>query len=645
MNPRTLSRALAAFALSASLISAAHAQNSAPQPVPIVSVIPEPQDRPLTTAMTLQVDATDIDRAIFQVRQTIPVEQGKPLILLYPQWLPGKHGPRGALAEMTGLMIRAGGNALRWTRDPVQVYAFHVDVPAGTASVDVEFQFTAPVRESEGRINVTPNMMNVQWEQVAVYPARHFTRAIQVKPSITLPEGWTGVAALDGAKVSGNRIEYGVTDFETLVDSPLFAGPNYRKWDLGNNVTLNVWADNAKYLEAKPEQIAAHRALVDESILLFGSKHFDRYEFLLGLTEELGGVGLEHHRSSENTRETDYFTEWDDNMSERGLLPHEFTHSWNGKFRRPATMWTPDYSTPMRDNLLWVYEGQTSFWDLVLGARSGLQSKEMVLGEWAKYAGFYAEQPGRTWRSVEDTTHDPIFGARKAKPFASQARGEDYYNESSLVWLDADMTIRQLSKGTKSLDDFAKAFFGVRDADWGVLTYDFDEVVRTLNAVQPYDWAKFLDTKLRQPGQPAPLTGLEKGGYKLVWKEEPNIFDKESMKESNVFNLTHSLGITLNKDATVTSVMWNSPAFKANIVSGAKIIAVDGYAYSKDGLTSAIKAAKDNKTPVRLLIERNKRYTQIDIAYSGGLRYPHLEAIGQGETAIDRLLSSRRPKK
>lgn len=466
-----------------------------------------------------------------------------------------------------------------------------------------------------------------------------------MKPSITLPEGWTGVAALDGAKITGNQIEYGVTDFETLVDSPMFAGPHYKKWDLGNNVTLNVWADNAKYLEAKPEQIAAHRALVDESIILFGSKHFDRYEFLLGLTEELGGVGLEHHRSSENTRETDYFTEWGENMWERGLLPHEFTHSWNGKFRRPATMWTPDYSTPMRDNLLWVYEGQTSFWDLVLGARSGLQSKEMVLGEWAKYAGFYAEQPGRTWRSVEDTTHDPIFGARKPKPFASQARGEDYYNESSLIWLDADMTIRQLSKGTKSLDDFAKAFFGVRDAVWGVLTYDFDEVVRTLNAVQPYDWAKFLDTKLRQPGQPAPLTGLEKGGYKLVWKEEPNIFEKESMKESNVFNLTHSLGITLNKDATVTSVMWNSPAFKANIVSGAKIIAVDGYAYSKDGLTSTIKAAKDKNTPVRLLIERNKRYTQIDIAYSGGLRYPHLEAIGQGETAIDRLLSPRRPKK
>ena len=641
MKSTKMSRLFAAIALSSTLATAAIAQ-SAPQPVPIIDRVPEPEDRPISAPMRLEVDATDVERAIFLVKQSIPVEAGKPLILLYPQWLPGKHGPRGALSEITGLKVRANGKLLNWTRDPVEVYAFHVDTPAGTRSVDVEFQFTSPVQGSEGRIVVTPAMMNIQWEQVALYPAGHFTRAIQVQPSITLPKGWTGVAALDGAKTTGNRIDYGVTTFETLVDSPMFAGPHYRKWDLGNKVTLNVWADEAKFLDAKPEQIAAHKALVDEAVILFGSKHFDRYEFLLGLTEELGGIGLEHHRSSENTRETDYFVEWNDNMSERGLLPHELIHSWNGKFRRPDTMWTPNYSTPMRDNLLWVYEGQTSYWDLVLGARSGLQSKEMTLAEWAKYAGFYAEQPGRDWRSVEDTTHDPIFGARKPKPFSSQARGEDYYNEGSLVWLAADMTIRELSKGQKSLDDFARAFFGVRDTDWGVLTYDFDEVVRTLNAVQPYDWAKFLDTKLRQPGQPAPLTGIEKGGYKLVWKEEPNVFDKEIMKEGSNLNLIHSLGLTLDKDGKVTSVFWNSPAFKADIVNGAKIIAVGGVAYTKDRLTDAVTAAKDGKTPVRLLVERNKRYEQIDIAYSGGLRYPHLESIGIGETAIDRLLAPRR---
>ena len=222
----------------------------------------------------------------------------------------------------------------------------------------------------------------------------------------------------------GSRIDYATTSYETLVDSPMFAGPHYRKWDLGNKVTLNVWADEAKFLEAKPEHISAHKALVDEALILFGSKHFDRYEFLLALTDELGGIGLEHHRSSENSRDTDYFTDWADNGSERGLLPHELIHSWNGKFRRPADMWTPNYSTPMRDNLLWVYEGQTSYWDLVLAARSGLQTKEMVLAEWARSAGFYAEQPGRDWRSVEDTTHDPIFGARKAQAlFQPCARG------------------------------------------------------------------------------------------------------------------------------------------------------------------------------------------------------------------------------
>lgn len=644
MKSTKSSRIVAAFLLSSSLATTAVAQ-SAPQPVPIIDRVPEPEDRPLSAPMKLEVDATDVARAIFRVKQSIPVEAGKPLTLLYPQWLPGKHAPRGALAEMTGLKIRSNGKLLDWTRDPVEVYAFHVDTPAGAKSVDIEFQFTSPVLGSEGRIVVTPAMMNVQWEQVSFYPAGHFTRAIQVQPSITLPKTWTGVAALDGAKTAGNRIDYGVTTYETLVDSPMFAGPHYRKWDLGNKVTLNVWADEAKFLEAKPEQIAAHKALVDEAVILFGSKHFDRYEFLLGLTEQLGGIGIEHHRSSENTRDTDYFTGWAENGSERSLLPHEIVHSWNGKFRRPDTMWTPNYSTPMRDNLLWVYEGQTSFWDLVLAARSGLQSKEMVLAEWAKYAGFYTEQPGRDWRSVEDTTHDPIFGARKAKPFASQARGEDYYNEGALIWLAADMTIRELSKGKKSLDDFAKLFFGMRDADWGVLTYDFDEVVRTLNAVQPYDWATFLDTRLRQPGQPAPLTGFEKAGYRLVWKEEPNIFDKERMRETAVADLAHSLGVTVDKDGKVTSVMWNSAAFKADIVNGAKIIAVDGVAYTKDRLTDAITAAKDGKTPVRLLVERNKRYDQIDIAYSGGLRYPHLEPVAKGETALDRLLAPRRPTK
>jgi predicted metalloprotease with PDZ domain len=634
------SRLTLAALLALTLTFPAVAQNSAPQPVPIVDAVPDPADTPYAPgAMTLEVDTTDTVRAIFRVKQVIPVDPAKKLTLLYPKWLPGKHAPRGALAELAGLSFRADdGTTLKWTRDPVEVYAFHIDLPATARSVTAEYQFTSPLQGSEGRIVVTPDMMNVQWEQVSLYPAGHYTRQIRIKPSIILPEGWTGVAALDGAVTSGNRIDYAETSYETFIDSPMFAGRHYRKWDLGHKVTLNVFADEAKFLDAKPEQIAAHRALVDEAVLLFGSKHFDRYEFLLALTEKMGGIGLEHHRSSENSRETDYFTEWADNGSERGLLPHEIVHSWNGKFRRPDAMWTPDFATPMRDNLLWVYEGQTSYWDLVLAARSGLQTPEMVLGEWARQAGYYAEQPGREWRSVEDTTHDPIFAARKAKPFSSYARTEDYYNEGSLVWLDVDMTIRQLSKGKKSLDDFARAFFGVRDGDWGVLTYDFDAVVRELNKVQPYDWAGFLDSRLRQPNQPAPLGGVEKGGYRLVWKDEPNVYDKERMKEGGHLDLTHSLGVIVEKDGKLSGVMWNGPAFKADIVGGAKLIAVNGIAYDKDRLKEAIKAAQ----PIKLLVQRGDRYDIVEITYAGGLRYPHLERVGSGPTPIDQLMQAKR---
>jgi predicted metalloprotease with PDZ domain len=638
-----ITRYLALAALPLSI--PASAQNSAPQPVPIVASVPNPVDRPLSSPMTLEVDATDIARSIFNVKQTVPVEAGTPLVLLYPQWLPGKHGPRGALAELTGLKVTAGGKPLKWTRDPVEVYAFHIDVPAGTKTVTAEFQFLAPLKETEGRINVTPDMMNVQWEQVALYPAGHFTRAIKVKPSINLPKGWTGVAALDGGQVSGNRIDYAITDFETLIDSPMFAGKNYRKWDLGNKVTLNVFADDAKSLEAKPEHIAAHKALVDEAVVLYGSKHFDRYEFLLALSDNLGGIGLEHHRSSENSGDPGYFTQWDDHGSERGLLPHELTHSWNGKFRRPAGLWTPDYRTPMQDNLLWVYEGQTSYWDWILGARSGVQTKDMVLGELARAAAYYQIQPGRDWRSVEDTTHDPVFAARKPKPNASWSRGEDYYVEGSLVWLEADMLIRELSKGKKSLDDFARAFFGIKDGDWGTVTYDFDEVVRTLNAVQPYDWAGFLDKRIRQPGQPAPMAGIDKGGYKIVWKEEPNVYEKQRMKNNNTVDLTFSIGLTLDKEGKVTSTLWNSPAFNAGIVNGAKIVAVGGVAYTKDLLMAAVTAAKDEKKPVKLLIERNKRYSEVEIKYSGGLRYAYLEPKAKGEMPIDQLLIPRRASK
>lgn len=616
--------------------------NSRPQPVVQPHSIPLPADRPYPGTMQLRVDATDFARGIFRVRQTIPVAKAGKFTLLYPQWLPGKHAPRGAIAEIAGFKASAGGKALTWTRQPTDVYAFDIDVPTGVKSIDIAFDFLSPTRTSEGRVVVTPAMMNLQWEQVSLYPAGYFTRQIPVQLDLTLPDGWTGAAALDGLKVSGNRYSYAPTSYETLIDSPMFAGRYFRKWDLGQNVTLNVVADEAKYLDASPDHIARHAALVSETLALFGIKHFDHYEFLLALTDELGGIGLEHHRSSENSRGTDYFTKWDDNDSERGLLPHEFVHSWNGKYRRPDKLWTPDYRTPMQGNLLWVYEGQTSFWDLVLAGRSGMQSRDMVLGEWATNAALYSVQPGRAWRSVEDTTLDPVIAARKARAFPSATRTEDYYNEGSLVWLEADMIIRRATNNAKSLDDFARSFFGGREGDWGEVTYDFADVVAALNAVHPYDWDKFLRDRLQTPGQPAPVGGIEKAGYRLVWRDAPNAYDRGRMARAKNFDLTHSLGMVIDKDGVAGSILWDGPAFRADIINGTKILAVDGLGYSRDRLEAAIRAATDSKTPVRLLLERGGRYRNVEIDYHGGLRWPHLEKAGDGPDWFDQLLKAKR---
>lgn len=626
--------------------SAQTASRSAPMAVPIVQSVPDAADTPYPGGViALDIDASDTQRGVFRVTQTIPVAPGAMrLTLLYPEWLPGKHAPRGPIAELADLRFLADGKPARWIRDPVDVYAFHVELPAATRALTARFIHTSPLQPSEGRIVMTPEMLNLQWEKMSLYPAGHYVRRIRVRPSVTLPQGWTAAAALDGLSQSGNRLAWAETDYETLVDSPIFAGLHFRRWDLGNRVMLNVVADRPDQLEARPEHIAAHRALVDEALLAFGSRHFDRYEFLLALTDRMGGIGLEHHRSSENQLEPDAFIQWAKNEFDRALLPHEFTHSWDGKFRRPARLWTPDYRQPMQDDLLWVYEGQTQFWGWVLAARSGLMSRGMVLGQLASSAGSYAEQPGREWRSIADTTHDPIVAARKARPFPSLTRGEDYYSEGALIWLEVDQIIRAGTAGRKGIDDFARAFFGIRDGDWGVATYELEDVVKALGAVFPYDWTGFFASRIANAGQPAPLGGIERGGYRLVWKEEPNPFDKARMEQAHNLGLYHSLGINLDKDATVTSSRWGGPAFNAGVVNGAKLIAVGGVAYDQDGLKRAITQAKTSNRPIELLIRRGDRFLTVQVPYAGGLRWPWLERTAKAAdpAPLDLLLAPRR---
>ena len=619
---------------------------AAPMAQPIPQTVPDPVDTPWPGgAITLDIDAGDTLRGAFRVTETIPLPPGiQRITLLFPQWLPGTHGPRGPLAELVGLTFLADGKTATWRRGPVEVNAFHIDVPTGARELVAQFIHTSPLRSSEGRITVTQEMLNLQWEKMSLYPAGHYVRRIRIKPTVTLPEGWTPATSLDGLRLAGNRASWDETDFETLVDSPIFAGRWARKWELGHSVSLYAVADRPDQLDLDAAHLSRLSALVDEALLTFGRPPFDHYTFLVALTDRMGGIGLEHLHSSENQLEPRNFVDWDALDWDRNVLAHEFSHSWNGKFRRPARLWTPDYRQPMQDDLLWVYEGQTQFWGMVLAARSGLQDKDMVLGMLARSAGYYSELPGRAWRSVADTTLDPVIAARKPKPYDSLARGEDYYNEGALIWLEADQLIRTGTGGRKGLDDFARAFFSHPGHGERQLTYEFKDVVATLNAIHPYDWAGFFRSRIESPGQPAPLAGIEQAGYRLVWKEEPNAYDKARMDHDHTLSLYHSLGLTIDREGTVTDARWDSPAFKAGIVTGVKIIAVDTVAFSADELKAAISRAKDGKKPIELLVRRGDRYLTIPVPYSGGLRWPWLERDTPGRTSapLDRLLAPRR---
>lgn len=463
---RTLS-----IALLVSTAIPAIAANSAPQPVPIVDTIPPARDIAYPGTMVLKVDATDLDRNIFNVQQTIPVASAGHMVLLFPKWLPGNHSASGQLDKLANLVIKAGGKTLVWKRDPVDVFAYHIDVPAGVKVLDLTFQFLSATASDQGRIVVTREMMNVQFNSMSLYPAGYFTRQIPVSATVTYPKGWQAATALRPKSTSGDTVTYETTNYEVLVDSPIFAGKYFRKDDLGHGVVLNTVGDSAAEIKIDNAVLGLHRNLVDQAVKLFGARHFDHYDFLHAITDRMGGIGLEHHRSSENGSQPGYHTDWAASLQSHNLLPHEFTHSWNGKFRRPADLWTPDFRMPMRGSLLWVYEGQTQFWGYVLEARSGMSSKEDVLGKLASIAATLDNRPAREWRSLDDTTNDPIISQRRPKGWLSNQRSEDYYNEGLLIWTEADAIIREGTKGAKGMDDFARAFFGINDGDWGQVTY------------------------------------------------------------------------------------------------------------------------------------------------------------------------------
>lgn len=614
-------------------------QNSKPAAAALKDTIPAARDIPYPGTIRLTVDATDVTRAIFRVHEKIPVASAGDVVLLYPKWLPGGHNAANDLKNATGFRFTAGDRDLKWARDTLDVFAFHVDVPEGVKEIDADFQYVSPTEDSQGRILMTPDMENIEFISTSLYPAGYYVRQIPVQAAIIVPSAWKVATALRPTSQSGDQINYPVTSYEILVDSPVIAGAHYRAIPLSADVTLDVIADNEAELGAKPEQIEAHRRLVEQAVRTFGAQHYDHYDFLLTISDVLGGIGFEHHRSSEDGVGRGYFTQWDD-LGDRNLLPHEYAHSWDGKFRRPADLWTPDYRTPMQDDLLWVYEGQTQFWGFVIGARSGMLSKQDTLDAFAATAAQYSEgTPGRTWRPLVDTTNDPIIANRAALPWTSWQRSEDYYSEGQLIWLEVDRILREQSGGKRSIDDFAKAFFGVRDRDYGEVTYTFDDVVATLNRLQPYDWRSYFDRKVYSVAPEAPLDWINGSGYRLVYTSEPTKWWKSM--EGSTTDLSYSGGMRINREAKVSRLVWGSAAYNAGITKGTEILAVNGKEYSPDLIKTALKDAAGKGPAVKLLIKNMIGYRTVELDWHGGLRYPRLIKIGKGQGFLDALLAPR----
>lgn len=608
--------------------------------------IPAAKDIAYPGTIGLTVDVTDLDHRVFSVTERIPVHPG-PLTLLYPQWLPGSHSAYGTIAAIGGLVITARGQRLEWTRDSTNVFAFHLEVPADVNAIEVKFQYASPVVGEQGRTVVTPEIVGLQWSSVVLYPAGYAVGRIEVAASLVLPERWDFGSALEVARREAQQVTFQPASLDTLVDSPVFAGRYFKRVDLApgatRRVSLDIAADDPAYLEIEPEQLAAHRQLVQETYALFGSQHFEHYDFLLALSDPFGGIGLEHRRSSENRHPPGYFTEWDKHAPARDLLAHEFVHSWNGKLLRPAGQRVLNFNTALDNSLLWVYEGLTEYYGHVLAVRSGLWTDELARGLLAhSAANLDRNRPGRAWRSLQDTTNQPVITPREPLSFVSWERTEEYYSEGELIWLDVDTRIRELTSGRRSLDDFARAFYGTPGNVIGPVPYTFDDVVAALNRVATNDWKTFLRTRLDGHGPNAPVDGISRGGWQLVFKDTPSVYLKSYEEAEQSIDLIHSLGLCVSARDTglITEVAWEGPAFQAGLIMGSTIVAVNGFAFKPEVLRAAVKGAEGGNTPIELIVKNGERYRTVRIAYYGGLQYPHLERMDGAEDRLGEILRS-----
>ncbi|HET9819980.1 MAG TPA: M61 family peptidase [Rhodanobacteraceae bacterium] len=585
--------------------------------------------------VALTVSLPDPGQKILYVHEVMPVKPG-PLTLYYPKWIPGDHSPDGPIGDIMGLEFSANGQRVAWQRDELDRYTFHLTVPAGARQIDIRFQFPS-------RDRVTSNLLDLTWDHVALYRAGAPTKDQTFRPSLVIPAGWHYASALKTVERDGNRITFKPVPFNTLVDSPVIAGKYFRQIDLtpnGSSVRryLDMVGDNAAAIAISDQQAAGFRSLIEQAQSLFHSHHYDDYHLLLTLSDHTSVGGLEHHQSSDDRARggTKMLADADHFMLDASLLPHEYTHSWNGKFMRPEGLWRPDFEQPEKPKLLWVYEGLTVYLGDVLTARSGLWPPQTWRDVVAYRAAVMAHRTGRVWRPLIDTTVAVDYGAPMA--WANWRRQNDFYREGQLLWLAVDMKIRDLSHDQRSIDDFAQEFFGVDNGSFVTHTYNFGDLVAALNKIQPYDWADFLHNWVNGTGDEVPLlSGIEASGWKLVYTDRPSGYQKalenvgKGELEGHGINAMFSVGLFLSTDGRVEDVLWHGPAFKAGLAPGMKLVAINGHAFSPQVLHDAVAAARKSRQPLRIQARNDGAVGTYTVHYDGGLKYPHL-VREQGKT-------------
>jgi predicted metalloprotease with PDZ domain len=578
------------------------------------------------TSITLSVDATDAPRKILHAKETVSVHPGE-LTLMYPEWIPGEHGPTGPVVDVAGFHIKADGKDIAWRRDLVDMYAIHTTIPRNTKDIELTYDFLLPARPSgfSAGASSSASLLVLSWNQVVIYPSTPAPPHIMVRPSLKLPEGWKYATALTTENENGGVIHFATVSVNQLIDSPVQAGEYFKRIDIspagGPPHHLNIVSDEESALAITPEQTQDFKNLVTQALALFGAHHYNHYDFLFTMSNEVAHFGLDHHQSSDDRVDERTLVDKSLFRAHAALLPHEFVHSWNGKFRRPAGLNVANFTKPMEDNLLWVYEGLTEFYGNVL------------------LAARLDNELGRTWRPLQDCADEAqlLYDARG--DWRSWRRGVDFYDEGDLIWLDVDATILDLTKGKKSLDDFCKIFHGAPSTPPETKPYTFDDVVAGLNDVVHYDWRKFLTERLESLSPHAPLGGIEHGGWNLVYTDTRSDYEQALEGAYRYADYSYSVGFSLDRMGNISDVLINSPADKAGLAPGYQLIAVNGVKYSKDRLDVAITNAKESSTPVELLAKNGDVYKTYSINYHGGLRFPHLERSASTPDVLGNIIA------